>query len=94
MFSRDFARGPTWPVHPTVDLALNFHKKIPLYVPSSLNISEGGHYCLSALWYIGIFIFVDITCKLANVKKMEDLKKKLWPSRNIGTLFCSLFKVF
>ena len=27
MFSRDFARGPTWPVHPTVDLALNFHKK-------------------------------------------------------------------
>ena len=42
MFSRDFARGPTWPVHPTVDLALNFHKKIPLYSPSSLNISEGG----------------------------------------------------
>ena len=42
MFSRDFARGPTWPVHPTVDLALNFHKKIPLFVPSSLNISEGG----------------------------------------------------
>ena len=27
---RDFARGPTWPVHPTVDLALNFHKKIPI----------------------------------------------------------------
>ena len=23
MFSRDFARGHTWPVHPTVDLALN-----------------------------------------------------------------------
>ena len=42
MFSRDFARGPTWPVHPTVDLALYFHKKIPLYVPSSLNISKGG----------------------------------------------------
>ena len=26
MFSRDFARGPTWSVNPTVDLALNFHK--------------------------------------------------------------------
>ena len=42
MFSRDFARSRTWHVHPTVDLALNFHKKIPLYSPSSLNISEGG----------------------------------------------------
>ena len=49
MFSRDFARGRTWPVYLTVDLALNFHKKIPLYVPSSLNISEGGPYCLSTL---------------------------------------------
>ena len=25
----DFARGPTWHVHPTVDLAWNFHKKYP-----------------------------------------------------------------
>ena len=49
MFSRHFSRGPTWTAHPTVDLALNFHKKIPLYVPSSLNNSEGGHYCFSTL---------------------------------------------
>ena len=34
MFSRDFGRGPIWPVDPTVDLALNFHKKMPLYCPS------------------------------------------------------------
>ena len=27
MFSRDFPRGPTWHVHPTVDFALNFYKK-------------------------------------------------------------------
>ena len=42
MFSRDFARSPYIQVHPTVDLALNFHKKIPLYCPSLLNIFEGG----------------------------------------------------
>ena len=29
MFSRDFARGPTWPVHPTFDLVSNLHRKIP-----------------------------------------------------------------
>ena len=63
MFSRDFARGPTWPVHPTVDLALNFHKKIPLYVPSSLNISEGGHYCLSALCYEVVKIMIHDAIK-------------------------------
>jgi hypothetical protein len=27
MFSRDFARSPYNHIHPTVDLALNFHKK-------------------------------------------------------------------
>ena len=42
MFSRDFARSPYIQVHPTVDLALNFNKKIPLYCPTSLNIFEGG----------------------------------------------------
>ena len=40
MFSRDFARGPTWPVHPTVDLALNFHKEIPLYRGFSVTIFD------------------------------------------------------
>ena len=42
MFSRDFARSPYIQVPPTVDLALNFHKKISLYCPSLLNIFEGG----------------------------------------------------
>ena len=50
MLSRDFARGPTWHIHPT---------------PDSLNISDGSHYCLSVLCYVGK------TKKYKTAKKIE-----------------------
>ena len=56
MLSWDFARCPTRHVHPAVDLALNFHKKISLYYPSSLNISEGGSLLSFCIVVVDIWV--------------------------------------
>ena len=58
MFSRDFARGPTWHVNPSDDLVLNFHKKYPFIVLVPLIFLKG---------VITVFLHCDNVCVMYNL---------------------------
>ena len=76
MFSRDFARSPYSQVHPTVDLALNFHKKNTPLLSQFALINEGGSllsFCTVLLYYI--ILTLEFDCLFSTFGSLKKYPK-------------------